>query len=309
MSAIFQVVLPIFGLILAGYAGRRSRCLGEAASFELNRFVVWLALPALLFKATATATWAQLWQPGFVISVCAGCLAVFLVTVLLRLRQLRHLADASIDGLSAAYANTGFLGIPLCLLVLGEEGLVPAIIATLIVACALFALGIALVEISLQQAPSPWRIAARVGLALLRNPLVAAPLLGGAWALGGQPLPLAPERFLSLLGAAATPCALVSLGAFLAQPQAGPHSGSAGLVFAKLLLQPAITAFLAYRVFQLPPLWAHAALLLSALPTGTGPFMLASFYGREGGLVARVILLTTVGSLATISLCLFLIAP
>ena len=165
MIAILQVVLPIFGLILAGYVGRRSHCLGEAASFELNRFVVWLALPSLLFKATATATWAELWQPGFVISVCVGCVAVFAVTVLLRLRQLRHLADASIDGLSAAYANTGFLGIPLCALVLGDEGLVPAIIATLIVACALFAVGIVLVEISLQQAPSPWRIAARVGLA------------------------------------------------------------------------------------------------------------------------------------------------
>lgn len=307
MIAILQVVLPIFGLILAGYVGRRSHCLGEAASFELNRFVVWLALPSLLFKATATATWAELWQPGFVISVCVGCVAVFAVTVLLRLRQLRHLADASIDGLSAAYANTGFLGIPLCALVLGDEGLVPAIIATLIVACALFAVGIVLVEISLQQAPSPWRIAARVGLALARNPLVVAPLLGAAWAGTGLALPLALERFLTLLGAAATPCALVSLGAFLAQPQAGQRSGTAGLVLAKLVLQPAITGLLAYRVFQLPPLWAHAALLLSALPTGTGPFMLASFYGREGGMVARVILLTTVGSLATISLCLYLI--
>ena len=70
MSAIVNVVLPIFGLILAGYVCRRSGRLGETASNELSRFVVWLALPALLFNVTATASWEQLWQPGFIASVC-----------------------------------------------------------------------------------------------------------------------------------------------------------------------------------------------------------------------------------------------
>ena len=149
MSAIVNVVLPIFGLILAGYVCRRSGRLGETASNELSRFVVWLALPALLFNVTATASWEQLWQPGFIASVCAGCALVFAATVALRVRKSGRLVDASIDGLSAAYANTGFLGIPLCALVFGDAGLMPAIVATLIVACLLFAVGIVLVEIGL----------------------------------------------------------------------------------------------------------------------------------------------------------------
>jgi len=131
--------------------------------------------------------------------------------------------------------------------------------------------------------------------------------LGAAWAMGGAPLPGPASQFLTLLGTAATPCALVSLGLFLAQKQEGRRDGTLGLVLAKLLLQPLVTAFLAFRVFELPALWANSALLLSALPTGTGPFMLASFYGREGALVARVILLTTLGSLVTVSLCLYLL--
>ncbi|HJW02299.1 MAG TPA: AEC family transporter [Azospira sp.] len=311
MSSIINVVLPIFGLILAGYVCRRFQCLGEAAASELNRFVVWLALPALLFKVTATATWTQIWQPGFVASVCAGCFLVFGVTVVCRLRRLRHLrrlADASIDGLSAAYANTGFLGIPLCVLVLGDGGFLPAIVATLIVACALFALGIVLVEISLQQEKHPLRALAKVSRSLATNPLLVAPVLGASWSSAGAPLPPAMGQFLSLLGTAATPCALVSLGAFLAQKQEGRRDGTLGLVLAKLLLQPLITAFFAFRVFELPALWANSALLLSALPTGTGPFMLANFYGREAALVARVILLTTLGSLVTVSACLYLLA-
>jgi predicted permease len=240
---------------------------------------------------------------------------VFAATVACRLYQRRPLADASIDGLSAAYANTGFLGIPLCVLLLGEAGLLPAIVATLIVACALFALGIVLVEISQQRAQQranhkqshPLRACAKVGRSLVKNPLLVAPVLGAAWATGGGPLPGPASQFLTLLGTAATPCALVSLGLFLAQKQQGRRDGTLGLVLAKLLLQPLVTAFLAFRVFELPPLWANSALLLSALPTGTGPFMLASFYGREGALVARVILLTTLGSLATVSLCLYLL--
>ena len=71
ITSIINVVLPVFALILAGYLCRRTGRLGETASTELNRFVVWLALPALLFKVTATSTWEQIWQPGFVASVCA----------------------------------------------------------------------------------------------------------------------------------------------------------------------------------------------------------------------------------------------
>lgn len=309
MSSIINVVLPVFGLILAGFLCRRTGCLGEAASGEINRFVVWLALPALLFKVTATASWAELWQPGFVASLCAGCAGVFAITVLVRWRQTgwqaSRLPEAAIDGLSAGYANTGFVGIPLCVLVFGEAGLLPAIIATLIVACALFAVGIVLVEVGLQTEKHPLRAMLKVGKSLLRNPLLLAPVLGGLWSASGWTLPAPAVQFLTLLGTAATPCALVSLGLFLAHRQQGEHHGALGLVLAKLVAQPLLTGFLAFRVFELPPLWANAALLLSALPTGTGPFMLASFYGREAGLVSRVILLTTLGSLLTISLCLY----
>ncbi len=74
------------------------------------------------------------------------------------------------------------------------------------------------------------------------------------------------------------------------------------LVGLKLVFQPAITAFLAFRVFDLPAIWAHSALLLSALPIGTGPFMLAQLYGREATVASRAILMSTVLSVVTVSL-------
>ena len=76
-----------------------------------------------------------------------------------------------------------------------------------------------------------------------------------------------------------------------------------------LVLQPLVTWFIAFVLLDLPPFWAHAALLLSALPTGTGPFMLAEYYQRQAALVSRAILFSTLGSLLTLSLILLAITP
>jgi hypothetical protein len=307
MASVFNVILPVFALILAGYLCRRTGILGPSAASEINRLVVWLCLPALLFEATATAVWAQIWQPQFILAYSLGTLAVFLLTLFWRLRRVGNLADASIQGLSASYANTGYMGIPLCLLVFGDEGLQPALIASLIVICVLFALAVVCIEVALQDEKSLQRATAKVLLALARNPLVVAPLLGGLWALGGQPLPAPLHRFIDLLASATAPCALISLGLFLAHKQVGRSEGSVGLVLIKLIVHPLITWVLAFHVLQLPPMWAAAALLLSALPTGTGPYMLAEFYRREAAVVSSTILLSTLGSLLSLSLCLYLL--
>lgn len=281
--------------------------LGAAAAAELNKFVVWLCLPALLFRATATAHWQQIWHPRFVLSYTLATLAVYVLTLALRCRRPRGFADAAIDGLSAAYANTDYVGIPLCVLVLGPHGLLPALIATLIVVCVLFAIAVVCVEIGLQGGQAPAVTIARVLAGLLRNPLVMAPLLGAAWAASGWAVPQPLDKFLRLLGSATTPCALVSLGAFLAaRPVWRLVPGASTLAAFKLVLHPLLTWLLATRVFGLPPPWAEAALLLSALPTGTGPYMLAGLYEREAAVVSATILCSTVGSLLTLTGCLAL---
>ncbi len=308
MSAVVNVVLPVFALIFLGYLCRRTGRMGPTGASELNRFVVWLGLPALLFSVVANSTWTQLWQPGFITAFSVGCLGVFGFTLIYRLLQKQPLADASLDALGASYANTGYIGIPLCMLVLGDEALQPAMVASIIVVCVLFAIALACVETGLHAGQGVSRTLRKVSVALLRNPLVVAPMLGGVWAASGLVLPVPVATLLKLLGAAAAPCALVSLGLFLAQPQPGGKvSGVWPLVGLKLIVQPLVTGYLAFQVFELPKLWAYSALLLSALPTGTGPYMLAEFYGREASRVSRVVLLSTLGSLLTLSACLVLL--
>jgi predicted permease len=217
----------------------------------------------------------------------------------------RQLADAAIDSLNACYANTGFVGFPLVLSLVGDSGMAPTLISTILTVCVLFAGAIVLIEGGLQSETRRRDIAAKTVASLTKNPLLIAPVIGSLFMLSGVPLPAPMHSFLKLLGGAASPCALIALGLFLAGSKAGAATERAAttgiLVGLKLIAQPAVTWIIAGPLLKLPPVAVHTAVLLAALPTGTGPFMLAEFYGREASLTGRVVLASTVLSIATIS--------
>lgn len=311
MASTFLILLPIFALIFAGYICRQRGLLGESAASEINRFVVWLALPALLFDIMAHTAWEQIYQPAVFWTFTLANALVFVAVLTWRLIARKPLADASIDAIAASYPNTGYVGFPLLLLIFGKDSLMPTTMATIVVVCLLFAIAIALMEAALQKERHPVRLMSKVGSAVLRNPLIVAPVLGALWSAIGISIPASAETFLKLLGGAASPCALVGLGLFLANqrkslPKAEKSAGKERrnvvtlLTLAKLVLQPAITWVLAARVFMLPVDLRNMVVLLAALPTGTGPFMLAEYYRRDAGLISTVILSATSASVLTL---------
>jgi predicted permease len=304
--ATLSVVLPIFALILAGYICRRAGIFGPAASSELNRFVVWLGLPALFFAITAKASWQDLYQPAFAATFALACFIVFVLT--LPLRRQRGQADASIDGLNAAYPNSGYMGFPLCFLVFGPESFTTVTISAIITVCLLFGFAIVLIEFSLQKDKALGPMVLSVFASLAKNPLLVSPVLGVLFSASGLPMPKSADTFVNLLGAAASPCALVALGVFLAQREPSHGRDLVGAILLtglKLLALPAVTWALAHYVFALPKTTADMAVLLAALPTGTGPFMLAEYYKREPSVTADTILYSTVLSVLTISAFLY----
>ena len=247
------------------------------ASVELNRFVVWLALPAQLFNFAANSGWQTLWQPGFIAAFFLSCLIVFLLVFLISWIRNRDLAAASFNGLSASYSNTGYMGIPLCALALGQDGLAPAIISTFIV-FVMFALATVLIEIGILSHKKSHEIVWSVLKSLCTNPLLIAPVAGLAWATGGLTLYDPIAQVIAFLAAASTPCALVSIGLFLIQKSTAAPVQAWTISLAKLILQPLIAWVIAGPILELPDLWVSAIVILSALPTGTGPFMLAQYY-------------------------------
>jgi predicted permease len=302
MYAVLTAALPVFALIFTGWIAGRRALLDHAAMEALNRYVIYLALPALLFLATSRIDWSTLAHGGYALSMAGGMAAAFLVALPGLRRGAARLSDFSIEALSNSYANVGFMGIPLTLAIFGKEGLPPTIIAILLTACVLFGISVALIEFDLQQDRDPLRIAAKVLVAVIRNPLLLSPMVGLAWSASGIAVPQSLEEYVTLLGDSASPCALVAIGLFLAHtPSGGKSAAVTRVVVAKLVVQPAVAALLAFYVFPMPRLWACSAVLMSALPIGTGPFMLAQMYGRDAQVASRAILLSTVGSVLTIS--------
>ena len=305
MLAIANIVLPIFALIIAGYFLRRKNILSVNACTELNRYVVWLALPALMIDVMINSSWSELYQPEFFYAFELGVFIIFFGVLAFHWLKTKNLANATVDATSASYANTGVIGLPLCALTFGADKLGPAMIAAILTVSANFAVSIIFIEASSQSGKSLWITLRNVAVSLCKNPLIVAPVIAGILCASGVQLPYGAAQSIRLLGASASPCALVATGLFLAQRQESTSPVIAiELVVFKLVIQPLIVWYLAFQVFTMPPLWAKSAVILSALPTGTGPFMLAELYGKGGGIASRTIFLSTVLGIVTLSICL-----
>lgn len=305
MPTILAAILPVFAMIGAGYAFGRWRRLGPDGVATLNGFTVWLALPALLFRSLAEGTVGFAGHGGFVAAFAIGMFATFGLALVVG--GPASLTDRALAALAASYANTAFIGIPIAEQLLGDAGLEAAVIASLLTISLLFAAALLLVEVGLKAGGGLLASLGKVTRALLGNPLVLAPLAGLGWRMIGWPLPMTAAHFVDLLATAASPTALVTIGAFLALPGSGASPRGVGPIFLlKMIAMPALTGVAGF--WLLPALglhvgreWAMAAVLLAALPTGTGPFMLAELYGRGATLASRVILLTTAASLVTVT--------
>ncbi|MDH7789461.1 AEC family transporter [Ochrobactrum sp. AN78] len=304
MISTLIIVLPVFALIFSGWGAFKLKILGPHAIAELNRFVVYLALPALLFDIMANTHGSDLWQPGFISVFLLSSAIAFALPFIIRLRGKLSLADNALDGLNAAYPNTGYMGIPLSMIAFGSGVLAATTISIIITVCVTFAFAIILIEIGMQTEKKPLRLIWKVARSLIRNPLIFAPALGTLLSFSGLTIPAPAETFLKMLGGAASPCALVALGLFLAQTrkiERDSINAIAFLVSVKLIVMPLATWLLAVYVFGLPPHLAQSATLLAALPAGTGPFMLAEHYRREAAITSNVTLYSTVLSVFTLS--------
>lgn len=307
----FNILAPIFALIALAYASRKVNILGPNAYLELNRFVASLALPALMFDNVAHVTPAQLHQPGFVAAFGIGAFAVMVVPIFFA-RGTRSFGDRALDGLSASYPNTGYIGLPLALLAYGAPSAPGATIAAVFTTCVLFGSAIALLEWDLHRGHAFGATVVKVGSSLLRNPIVLAPIAALTVTFGWVEVPAAVDRVVKLLAGSAGPCALVAHGLFLARDDpSNAHPWAAAmrprplaLVTLKVLVQPVITALIAFYVFGLRGMDAQLVVILSALPTGTGAFMLADVYKRDVEVTSTTIMVSTIMSAITLSICL-----
>lgn len=315
MQAVLDVVLPVFGIILAGYLAGRFRILGAESSDALNRFVYFFALPALLFLGMARVPLEQVFNLPFIAAFLGGVVPVYALAIVVgRFAFPGRMALQSLGGLSAVFANTGYMGIPLFLTAFGAAGTLPAVIATVLNSALVIGAAIVLIELDLSRGHGLLKALGDVARALARNPLIVSPIAGLAWGGLGLKLPAPVVTFADLLGASAGPCALFAIGLFLATRSLAALMGGrraievTWLMILKLVLQPVVTWWLA-GWFGLDPFWAASAVILAALPTGALVFVLASQYGLYIERASAAILGSTVVSVITLSIVMILLQP
>lgn len=310
MHVIIDTALPFFALILCGYIAVRGRFLDAAAARGLNAFVFWMALPALLLVRVAESALPDLldWRVLTAFYGVNACL--FALTFAIGRRVWRDPAGtAGVRALGVIWGNYGYLGLPLLTAALGAQAALPTVA---VITCDILlpaSLTVALLEG--QRSGAVDRLAAlKEALGgVARNPLVVAVVLGAALSSAALPLPTAAVNFLSVLGGAAGPCALVALGASLAlSPSGGVRADVSLLVALKLLVNPLLVWLAASLLLPGEPEKRAAITLLAAMPTAASVFVIAQRYDTWVLRASTSVLLTHLGSVVTLGVLLYLLS-
>ena len=320
MLAVFLVTFPFFALVAAGYLAARSRLLPLEAIPGLNAFVLFFALPCMLYRFGAGTPIAQLLDGS--VALVWGVAALLVVAATVRLTRRGRLGwnDTAFGALVAAFPNTGFMGVPLLAALLGAAATGPVIISIVFDMVVTSSLCIALsrLDAPAHAGGSAALQAARKALrGIVLNPMPWSILLGAAASAAQWRLPGPIDRTVAMLADAASPAALFTIGAVLARgalmaraaggtPRRGAAAQVLPVVLIKLLAHPLLVAGLgaAARAAGLP--LSQGALvtlvLVAALPSASNVSMLAERFGADNARIARIILWTTVAAFFTFPL-------
>lgn len=304
---------PLFGLIGLGYGARRWGLLTPAKAEGVHALVYYFALPALLFLKVAAmppTRWLHWPLVGAYYSASGIVLGVALLLGWVWFRQ--RLAVRGLLAVAAIYPNVGYLGLPLILTLFGEAGVAPAVLFFVADNVLGLIAATAFIEVDRGQGQQ-WSCTVRtVCWGLARNPMIGAVGVGAVAAALGVPVPPPVTMLGQLLGAAATPGALVALGAALAavgQPTTERIGQVVLPVGLKLLAHPVLVWVLVTYVVTVDPLWRTVAILEAVLPTATNVYVVAQQYDIAVDLVSTTILIATGASLVTVSIVVGLLAP
>jgi predicted permease len=300
MSDVLAITGPIYLLIALGWVSVRRGWFSRDDLRIFGRFMMTLCLPALVFDAVSRRSPAEVLHLPFLAAYAAGSVLVLLGGfVWARWRRGAPAALAALQGMGMACPNSGYVGFPILMQLIGPAAGVALALAMVVENLLLIPLGLALADAGGQASR---RAALKQALAsLARNPLVLSIAAGFMFALLGWRLPQPLERTVSLLAMASSPIALFVIGGTLVGLKLeGVRVDLLRVALGKLLLHPLAVGAALALLPPFDPVLRTAAVVLAAMPMmGIYP-VLAQKYGHDG-FCAATLLATTVLSFFTIS--------
>ena len=300
MTTIFLALLPVFIVILLGFALRRFGVIGEAQWAGLDQLCYFVLFPAIIFKEIAAADFT-----GVPVLRMAGAM-MLAVSVMIAL-LVRGLAmggpqfTSLVQGAARWHTFIAFAIIPL------QFG--PAALSLGAVSAAAMTplLNVLCVVVMARFASEAGVSARALLLSIIRNPFVFSSLGGVAWQLSGLQLPEMGLQVLDMIGRGALGLALLTVGAGLRLGDAMTGwKPVAAAVMLKLLAMPLIMA----GTLMLMGVEGQAfavAMLCAAVPTGSGAYVLARQMGGDAPMVANMLTLQVIAAAVTIPLVLDLV--
>lgn len=314
MLDILAITGPIYLCILAGWASVRWDFFTRSDMRVLGKFVLQIALPALLFNALASRPLADVVRPGYLLAFTLGSMTVLLGGLFWHWKfQRRPLTESAYTAMGMSCSNSGYIGYPLMLLLFGPLGGVilalNLIVENLLKLPLLFSLADAGAHEG--QRLSLGEVLRQTAGRLAQNPMIIGIALGFVVSLAGWTLPSVLSRFVTLFAGAAGGLALFIIGGNLVGLQVRGLRRRVGLIaLGKLLLHPAAVwgAILVLGALGLPVPEGElraAAVLSAAMPMLGVYAILAQRHGHEG-VAAAALLVTTAGSFFTLNAILWL---
>ncbi len=308
MQHILSITLPIYLIVLLGWLAARRDFFSKADLRVLGKFVVHIALPALLFKALASRPLNEVLDAGYLMAVALGSLAIF-AAVFAWARFGRHAepAAASMQAMGSSFSNTGYIGYPIALQFMGPVAGVALALNMLVENLLMLPLILTMAEARRGSGRRWYQVLGQTLWSLRRNPMVLAILLGFAVAWVGLPLPAPLWKTIDMMALASTAVALFVVGGSLAGLSTqGLARDVSRVAFAKLLLHPLAVYGALWLVPATSPELRVLAVTLAAMPMlGIYP-ILAQKFGLEGP-CAAALLGTTVAAFVTLSAWLWLL--
>ena len=306
MLQILSITFPFFALVLCGYIAARLGMLPLAAIAGLNSFVLFFALPCMLYQFGASTPLAQLLDGGVFLTYLLCALVMVALTVALSMNQRIGWNDAAFGALVAAFPNTGFMGVPLLVALLGPQAAGPAIVTMVVDMVITTSVCIALSRLDGADQHGASKAVKNALKGVATNPLPWAILLGALASAVSLELPQPVLQTVGLMAGAASPVALFTIGAVLARSQilasANNHAPMPlrdylPVAAFKPFLHPVLVLVVGNSAIWLGvPLERFALtvlVLVAALPSASNVSLLAERFGADNGRIARIILVST----------------
>jgi hypothetical protein len=304
LSALLDVILPVFLVIGFGYAAARAGLFSDTAVDGIMRFAQNFAVPCLLFRSIATLDLSQAYDWALMISFYAGAFAAFAAGFFAARHLFRRpVADSVAIGFACFFSNSLLLGLPITERAYGAQALAGNYAIISLHSPLLYGTGIALMEMSRSRGNglSATALTRQVLRAIFSQPLVIGITAGFLANVSGLPLPGTFMAAVNMVAASAIPAALFGLGGVLLRyhPE-GDLKTIAMVCGISLILHPMITYGLGRFVFDLETSSLRSGVVTAAMAPGVNAYLFAHLYGVGKRVAASAVLIATALSIGTV---------